>query len=77
MQFFQKSIEHCRPQRVADLYGIATAVVDGSTAATREVCDVLRLGGSAFYAWLSAVSTISADSDSPLTPVVNLISRQH
>jgi len=38
---------------------------------------VLRISRSAYYAWLSGVSTLREDADLLLTPVINLIFRQH
>lgn len=38
---------------------------------------MLRISRSAYYAWLSGVSTLREDADLLLAPVVNLIFRQH
>ena len=56
---------------------MADSVAGDAIATTQEVCEVLEISRSAFYAWRVESKTIRESSDIELIPKVNLIFRQH
>jgi transposase InsO family protein len=59
------------------VYPVAEAIVRDGPASHAEVCEVLELSRSAFYAWQGAESTTHEDRDAALLPLVKSIFRRH
>lgn len=68
---------HHRPNHIAELYAATEAIASTKEFSVREVCQVLELSSSAYYAWRSAEPTSRELRDNDLLPLVRAIFWKH
>lgn len=59
------------------MYAAAAAIAEQQVAPVSEVCQILQVSRSAYYAWQAARPTQREDQDLELTPLVRVIFQRH
>lgn len=72
-----KSIEHFRPQRVADVFAAIEQIAISESIAVSVICDVLSLSRSGFHAWQTRGLSVRDERDEELIPLIRDIFWTH